>query len=124
MIRISHKNEVFLKTLQKRLEELSSTYELLVFPEFRFDAKRKWRFDFAISKSRNDKPVLAIEIEGGTRSDGRHTTGSGYAKDLEKYNKATEYGIPLLRYTYENNVYAIIEQSKIVLDEQRKKGAF
>jgi very-short-patch-repair endonuclease len=62
--------------------------------EFTFCAGRRWRFDFAWADSK-----LAVEIEGGTWSGGRHTSGAGYAKDLEKYNRAVLLGWRVLRFT-------------------------
>lgn len=62
--------------------------------EHRFDATRRWRFDFAWP----DKKV-AVEIEGGTHANGRHNRAAGYAKDCEKYNAAAEAGWRVLRYT-------------------------
>ncbi|MGA9668284.1 MAG: DUF559 domain-containing protein [Terracidiphilus sp.] len=62
--------------------------------EFQFHPQRKWRVDFAFV---DDK--LAIEIEGGTHSMGRHNRADGYAADLEKYNALAVEGWSLLRYT-------------------------
>lgn len=62
--------------------------------EFRFHEKRQWRFDFAWPESK-----LAVEIEGGTWINGRHTRGLGYAKDCEKYNEATRAGWKVYRFT-------------------------
>jgi len=55
---------------------------------------RKFRFDFVIPQA-----GLVCEVEGGTWSGGRHTRGSGFRKDCEKYNLAVEYGYAVLRYT-------------------------
>lgn len=63
-------------------------------PEFRFHPTRKWRFDYAWPAHR-----LALEVEGGSWSAGRHTRGAGFALDLEKYNTATALGWRLLRVT-------------------------
>jgi hypothetical protein len=63
--------------------------------EFRFHAKRKWRFDFAWPAP----DLVALEVEGGIFSGGRHTRGAGFAKDMEKYNEATAMGWRLLRVT-------------------------
>lgn len=61
--------------------------------EYRFDADRKWRFDFAWPSIR-----LAVEVEGGTHSGGRHTRGAGYVADCDKYNAATISGWRVLRF--------------------------
>lgn len=62
--------------------------------EYRFHARRKWRFDRAWPDQR-----IAVELEGGTWSGGRHTTGAGYERDCEKYNAATVAGWRVLRVT-------------------------
>lgn len=59
------------------------------------EKQRKWRFDFSYPVQK-----IAIEIEGGTfAGKGRHTSGTGYAKDCEKYNTATIQGWKVLRFT-------------------------
>lgn len=62
--------------------------------EYKFHPIRKWRFDFAFP----DKKI-AIEAEGGTWVSGRHSQGSGFNKDAEKYNEAAIMGWKVLRYT-------------------------
>ena len=62
--------------------------------EHRFDSERKWRFDFAGVAER-----IAIEVEGGAYTRGRHTRGTGFIADMEKYNRATVLGWRVLRYT-------------------------
>ena len=64
--------------------------------EHRFHPKRRWRFDFAWPERR-----LAVEVEGGTWSQGRHTRGQGFAADCEKYNAAALLGWRVLRFTKE-----------------------
>jgi very-short-patch-repair endonuclease len=61
--------------------------------EYRFHDKRRWRFDFAYP---DDK--IAIEVEGGVWSRGRHTRGSGFIADCEKYNAAAELEWCVLRF--------------------------
>ena len=55
---------------------------------------RRFRFDFLITGT-----DLIVEVEGGTWSGGRHTTGAGFKKDCEKYNLALLHGFRVLRYT-------------------------
>jgi very-short-patch-repair endonuclease len=62
--------------------------------EYRFHAPRRWRFDFCWPDHR-----LAVEVEGGIWSGGRHVRGAGFEKDLEKYNRANLDGWCLLRFT-------------------------
>lgn len=62
--------------------------------EYRFDTQRHWRLDRAHLVAR-----VAIELDGGTYSGGRHTTGSGYARDCEKLNAATAQGWAVFRLT-------------------------
>lgn len=56
---------------------------------------RQWRFDYAFP----DKKI-AVELEGGTFTGGRHTTGTGYRGDCIKYNCAASLGWTVLRFTY------------------------
>jgi len=61
-------------------------------PEYRFHDTRKWRFDYAWPKR-----MVALEVEGGVWMRGRHTRGSGFVKDMEKYNQAALMGWTVLR---------------------------
>lgn len=62
--------------------------------EHRFDAVRKWRFDFAWPDLK-----VAVEIEGGTWSNGRHGRGHGFEGDCLKYDEAAIAGWLVLRVT-------------------------
>jgi very-short-patch-repair endonuclease len=62
--------------------------------EHRFHPVRKWSLDFARPDIK-----LAVEIEGGTFTGGRHTRGKGYEEDCEKYNALTAMGWTLFRFT-------------------------
>jgi len=82
------------------IEESYSLFEKLLTSEiakpvreFMFHPKRKWRSDFSYPDIK-----LAIEIEGGARTGGRHTRGQGFIDDMEKYNAMTELGWRLLRF--------------------------
>jgi very-short-patch-repair endonuclease len=62
--------------------------------EFYFAKPRRWRFDYAIVEQR-----IAVEVEGGVWTRGRHTRGAGFLKDLVKYNEAAVRGWTLIRTT-------------------------
>lgn len=62
--------------------------------EYRFHKTRKWRFDFYFQEAK-----LALEVEGGVWVNGRHNRGSGFLKDMEKYNAAAIAGFAILRAT-------------------------
>ena len=69
-----------------------------------------WRIDFAFPSVK-----VAVEIEGGTFSRGRHVRPKGYQDDMEKYNYICgELGWRILRYTPQKVDY---EQIKRVLKE-------
>lgn len=53
---------------------------------------KDWRFDFAWPSS-----MLAVEIEGGGFSGGRHTRGEGFAEDITKYDSAMRLGWTVYR---------------------------
>lgn len=55
---------------------------------------RKWRFDLCWPDLQ-----VAVEVEGGTWSRGRHTTGQGFKADCEKYNQASMMHWLVLRFT-------------------------
>lgn len=61
--------------------------------EFRFHLVRRWRIDFAWPELQ-----LAVEIEGGIWTRGRHTRGAGVRADMEKYNALASMGWTLLRF--------------------------
>lgn len=60
--------------------------------EFRFHPVRRWRFDYAWPGE-----MVALEVEGGVFTRGRHTQPTGFIKDIEKYNAATCGGWRVLR---------------------------
>lgn len=60
--------------------------------EHKFHPTRRWRFDYAIPEHK-----IAIEVEGGVWTGGRHTSPKGFLNDMEKYNTATVMGWRVLR---------------------------
>ncbi len=68
------------------------------FPEpeqdYKFHPTRKWMIDFAWPDD-----MIAVEVEGGIHSGGRHVRGVGYENDCEKYNAATLLGWRVFRFT-------------------------
>ncbi|MCM1168922.1 MAG: endonuclease domain-containing protein [Bacteroides sp.] len=62
--------------------------------EYRFHPTRKWRFDYAIPAYK-----IAVEVEGGVWTQGRHTRPQGFLGDMEKYNTATLMGWRVFRTT-------------------------
>lgn len=62
--------------------------------EFVFAPPRRWRFDFAWPLMK-----LFVEIDGAVWAQGRHTRGSGFVKDMEKFNAATLLGWRGLHFT-------------------------
>ena len=70
--------------------------------EYRFAPPRKWAFDWAWKWCPNAWPrykYVALEIEGGAWTRGRHTRGQGFLDDIEKYNQAVILGWRVIRCT-------------------------
>jgi hypothetical protein len=62
--------------------------------EHRFHPTRLWRFDYAWPAQK-----IALEVEGGIWTGGRHIKPAGFIADLEKYNAAAVLGWRILRLT-------------------------
>jgi len=62
--------------------------------EYRFHPKRMWRFDYAIPEYQ-----IALEVEGGVWTRGRHIRPQGFLGDVEKYNTAALFGWRVFRTT-------------------------
>lgn len=62
--------------------------------EHKFHPTRNWRFDYAWPEKR-----IALEVEGGVFSGGRHTNPNGFMGDMEKYNECVLHGWRLIRTT-------------------------
>lgn len=62
--------------------------------EHQFHPVRKWRFDYAFPSHK-----IALEVEGGVHTGGRHIRPRGFLNDMEKYNTASVMGWRVLRTT-------------------------
>ena len=62
--------------------------------EYRFAPPHRWRFDYAFADLK-----IAIEIDGGVFTNGRHVRGAGFKKDMEKFNAAAVRGWLVLKFT-------------------------
>ena len=82
--------------------------------EYRFDMARRWRFDYAIPSHR-----VALEVEGGAWTQGRHTRPQGFLNDMEKYNAAALQGWRVLRTT---PAQLFSEKTLFLLKEAVKSG--
>lgn len=67
---------------------------VLCVKEYKFHPKRRWRFDYAIPDHK-----IALEVEGGVYTQGRHVRPQGFLGDMEKYNTATLMGWRVFRTT-------------------------
>lgn len=59
--------------------------------EHRFHPVRRWRWDYAWPEAK-----VALEVDGGVWTGGKHGRGSGIVKDHEKRNAGAELGWRLL----------------------------
>lgn len=83
--------------------------------QFKFHPTRRWKFDFAWVVGERK---IAVELEGGVYTGGRHTRAGGFIGDCDKYNAAVTLGWKLLRYTtahLDNDPSAVIEQIRGLL---------
>ena len=60
--------------------------------ELQFEPLRRWRFDYSWPEAK-----IALEVEGGIWSGGRHIRGKGFIGDMAKYNHAARLGWRVLR---------------------------
>lgn len=96
--------DLFLKLLKSRLKSVE------VEKEFKFHPVRKWRFDYAFPEYK-----VAVEVDGGVWTGGRHINPAGYINDMEKLNTAASMGWLVLRITTDDRfaikTYNLIEQT-------------
>lgn len=64
--------------------------------EYRFKPDRRWRFDLAWDFPDPEGVKLAVEVQGGIWSGGRHNRGAAMLKEWEKLNSAACLGWRIL----------------------------
>lgn len=87
---------------------------------------RRWRIDHCETRL-----MIAVEIEGGDLSGGRHVRPLGFARDCEKYNHAVLMGFALLRFTIGHilsgyamqTVETALAQARARQQQQQQEGA-
>ena len=100
--------------LEKQFTEMIKGLPPMVI-EYRF-CERRWRFDFAYIDHK-----IAVEIEGGVWSRGRHQRPKGFIADCEKYNRAAMDGWKVLRYTAETMGQAVEDLKELLKNEDTKQ---
>lgn len=114
-MRFRRKTEQINTTVLKKVLEQETGHEVVL--EKQFHPDRKWRFDMAIPDL-----LVAIELEGGVWTRGRHTRGAGFLKDVEKYNAGTVLGWRILRYAHvEHGIGQILEDVKAIQITSKKR---
>ncbi len=83
--------------------------------EYRFYKPRQWRFDYAMPKYK-----IALEVEGGVWTQGRHVRPQGFLGDMNKYNTATLLGWRVFRCTPSS----LLTNNTVLLLKNAIKGAF
>lgn len=78
-------------TTAKALEFFSRSGLPKPVTEYAFHPERGWRFDFAWPEYK-----LALEVDGGVYTGGRHVQPQGFLKDKEKFNNAAPLGWRIL----------------------------
>lgn len=61
--------------------------------ELVFAKPRRWRFDFAWPER-----LIAVEVNGGVWTQGRHSRGTGQISDMDKLNQAQLLGWKVLQF--------------------------
>lgn len=77
--------------------------------EHKFHQQRKWRFDWAFPALK-----IAVEYNGIMSKKSRHTTVTGYSKDMEKINASQSLGWKVLQYTPMNYKNVINDLNNIL----------
>lgn len=104
--------DLFLKLLQQRFKDEE------IVKEFQFHPTRRWRFDYAIPAKK-----VAVEVDGGVWTGGRHINPAGYINDMEKLNTAASMGWLVLRITTDDRfAMKTFELIKNTLEQRINEG--
>lgn len=104
--------DLFLKLLQQRFKDVEFV------KEFQFHPTRRWRFDYAIPAKK-----VAVEVDGGVWTGGRHINPAGYINDMEKLNTAASMGWLVLRITTDDRfAMKTFELIKNTLEQRINEG--
>lgn len=87
--------------------------------EHRFHATRLWRFDYAVPAYK-----IALEVEGGVWTGGRHTSPKGFLADMEKYNAAALLGWVVVRTTPDKLLTEGVQIVNELINQKQKNGMF
>lgn len=89
--------------------------------EYKFHPVRKWRFDYALPSA-----LVALEVEGGVWTGGRHISPKGFLNDVEKYNTATLMGWAVYRTTpaelYTSKTLNLLKTAVFGQNQPRSEG--
>ena len=97
------------------VEYAKRTLGVMPVKEFLFHPTRKWRFDYAFVEAK-----VALEVEGGVHTGGRHIRPRGFLGDMEKYNTAATLGWLVLRTTPDQlRTLSTIEMIREALSNKR-----
>jgi hypothetical protein len=85
-----HKSKSYNPAIVIAFFQEEQVYGVIMF-EYQFHSERKWRFDIAFPQRQ-----VAIEVQGGIWTAGRHNRGVAMLKEWEKLNCAAELGWRIL----------------------------
>ena len=103
--------DLFVEVLKDRIPGVE------VQKEYRFHSVRKWRFDYAFPSLK-----VAVEVDGGIWTGGRHNMPVGYINDMEKLNTAASMGWLVLRITTDDRFHIkSLNLIKETVDYRREK---
>ena len=102
--------DIFVEFCKKQLGEAPAK-------EYVFHPVRKWRFDYAFLGAK-----IALEVEGGVYTGGRHIRPKGFLGDVDKYNAAAVMGWRVLRVVPDRlRTFATIEMIKDAMNNGKEQ---